>query len=1635
MVTINSIDDELEGSSAGARLDHPQTSQLVDPIDAVYEVRLRDGNNRTASSPQESGDGAEENDPPPEQSINGSRQSNAICFRFGTLNIRGLDKAQGQRRHKLDEIASAMIKRQWGVIALQETHIATSKINRLKFTNPNVLAFGNNGAFDTAGTMVLVNKLVLEEDVDISKIKNKILIEGRAQIVRIPSKAGTTNIVNVYLPNNDNEAIQMLEKLMPMLENTRVDIIMGDWNFVEHRKDRVPDPGPPPANLLRVFNTFKDALNVIDGSINEDSQAAMWTYVNDRARNGLHSSARLDRVYTSPAWTSRTAKWHVASSMMLSDHNIALIDTYDDEAPYSQKGPWRLDPMLLYDEECHKQNLAILRKCERHIKNGVPPLKAWLQAKIKICNTFKTKEEQIRKDRGKRLEQKRVKVKLLHNAADFGSNAEKQSLAKTITQEIASIEKLIIEKSAEKLRVKHHLHGETVSKFFLKKGKRKKVPIMALQNDSGVQTRSTRKMVEIARNNYQKIGKSEEPTPEKDEATKIMLDQIDSSLNEEEKSNLQAKIESEDISRHIFDTPNGVAPGLDGLTYEFYKHWDALWKTSEDDDPYPNISAILEAVYNDVWANGSSDPEYLRGLLLPIHKKGDKTDIKNYRPITLLNSDYKIMTRIWAKRFGDNFGTILHEDQAGFVPGRDIMNHIKDAEITIEYCDNLSIKGALVCLDQEKAYDRIDHEYLFKCMSKYGIPESVIKLVKTCYSNSYTSVIINGVVSEEFQVTRGVRQGDPMSCLLFNIAIEPLANAIRKSGIRGITPKSAIETIKIKLFADDTNIYLSDMDMWRDVNVILKTWCCASTAKFNEHKTEIVPLGNEIQRNEIRERRKINALDDVFDESARIAKDNTPTRILGGYVGKSIDQSQIWENCLNKMKKTIETWSSKRLTLKGKGIVTSTLVLSQATYLLMTNPPPETVLNRIERLVRKFIWNNKRSSMTLEQLYKPWDDGGINLPSIRGRNATSKIEWLKRWRKDGNNTIWTKMLDELVKRDVKKSRTKRLDESMLEDMYLQKWRHKKTKQSTLSRPIRDMLKIGELYNIHVDALDYGVLAKESIPVWHSIAFKNSGELTHQNSPAAIHLRKEHNVRFQKDLRPVYNDDNCVFPNCKTKIESLEETVMEKYDLRRIRVPPMAPDPIVYKEQRGTLMRGFVSKDTLIHQGTLKSSTRIFGPKVAPSTKAAEKHLIRPISEKIAAWTDGSADKNGFNNSNCGAGIVVPRKPELTHSLHVKGQPPTNIRGELAAVVSILNKIPFNQPIRIHTDCQYVIDFAVSNIEKSEDKGYFNEDNVDILKRLAYLLKIRSAVTDFAKVKAHDTDKINEAADKLAKEGLNPSTQSQLDLTVPKEWQLSGSKLSTLTYNEIYKRVMKPVLEFEYTNAREWLDLIGEHIFDRTDGWPRDNMIWDSLRRDPIRRETGDFLWKIIHNKVKCGTFFLKYQGWEDKANCIKCGEIEDIEHILEGCIGRPWVNEIWEHALDRFDPKRHDDVAIPEVYETKLINILSANILKKSSTRGRRWVIIITETAYTIWLLRCREVIDSLEITNQMAISFWERGISRRRATELGVLDMAQETIIPNKSEMIRMEKSTVLIGPTWDDFMVPLEIMDHEDTPLTGVG
>ena len=237
----------------------------------------------------------------------------------------------------------------------------------------------------------------------------------------------------------------------------------------------------------------------------------------------------------------------------------------------------------------------------------------------------------------------------------------------------------------------------------------------------------------------------------------------------------------------------GKSPGSDGLPIEFYSaFWDLLC------DP-------LLSVLNDCFRVGSLCASQRKALLRLIYEKDDKCLGKNWWPISLLNCDYKLVLKIITDRLKQVMPSIVHFDQTCSVVGRSIFSNLHLIRDTLDMINKTDETGILVTLDQMKAFDGVDHDFLMRVLAKFGFGPSFCRWVSIFYLNVFSRIIFNGKLSAPVFLERGVRQGCPLHPLLYVLTSEALANQIRKnSAIEGfLLPGTGDLQFKIPQYADD----------------------------------------------------------------------------------------------------------------------------------------------------------------------------------------------------------------------------------------------------------------------------------------------------------------------------------------------------------------------------------------------------------------------------------------------------------------------------------------------------------------------------------------------------------------------------------------------------------------------------------------------------------------------------------------------------------------------------------------------------------------------------------------------------------------------------------------------------------------
>ena len=340
---------------------------------------------------------------------------------------------------------------------------------------------------------------------------------------------------------------------------------------------------------------------------------------------------------------------------------------------------------------------------------------------------------------------------------------------------------------------------------------------------------------------------------------------------------------------------------------------------------------------------------------------------------------------------------VVNKDQAGFIPNRSIFGQVKTTKLVIDYMERTNRRGAVVALDQEKAYDKILHPYLWTILNKLDFLPQFIKTMKALYQGAKTRILINGELSRPIPIIRGVRQGDPLSCLLFDLAIETLVEMIQRSeALSGIPIPNRREQLKVKLFADDTTVFLSDRDKIRDLQRLLRRWCTVSGAKFNIEKTEIIPVGNRMQREMIRRERGLNENDEALPDTIHIAKEGELVRILGAWLGNGIDQATTWAPIVEDCCKRLARWGAACHSMEGRQLIIQMQVAGVTQYLTKVQGMPREVETLLNKHIRNFTWNHEKAdTVNQAQMYALHRKGGKKVLDIEARNRAIQLMWLK----------------------------------------------------------------------------------------------------------------------------------------------------------------------------------------------------------------------------------------------------------------------------------------------------------------------------------------------------------------------------------------------------------------------------------------------------------------------------------------------------------------------------------------------------------------------------------------------------------------------------------------------------------------
>ncbi len=881
-----------------------------------------------------------------------------------SYNANGLK--DNSKRKKVFALIKAM---NVDILLLQETHCCTVK-DRNNFDND----WGSKGIYSfglsnhECGVAIFFNTNISYE---ISRFYNDSV--GRIVLVNFSFGNDNYSIVNIYAPNIPKARKDFFNTLDRHLMGNRKIIFAGDFNCVENvtlDKTGGNDAyGTQGAEVLKnICNTFflSDAFRYLYPTKKE------YSYVS-KSNNVM---SRLDRFYVSNDLLSYVDSC-VITPNPYSDHAFVSLSFKDFDSDSFTYGPgfWKCNVTVL-DHPDFVTDLTDMW----NILDQVPVQDAQWWETCKQC--FKKLIISHSRELASKFhkEVKNIETELRYYSVrhfeDPGAGYDR--IINTLNVNLSNLIDKHLSGSKIRSKVKHLQSDDTPCRFFLrkeiKKGRKKMLKSL---NHNGVVISKSEDIIDNCRQFYVDLFTAEDI----DHVAKDDFLADVPVLSEKDKKSCEGLLTYSECFDAIKCMKNNKCPGSDGLPKEFYVKF------------FPLFGNAFVRLINNLFHEGVLTESQRYGIISLLFKnRGLPEFLTNWRPISLLNVDYKIISKCMCLRLRKVIGKLVSIDQTCSVPGRSILDNGHLLRCIIDYVDQKNIPLAIINLDQAKAFDRVSHDFLFSALEAYGFGPGFISWVKLLYNDISSSVLVNGYISDPFSVSRSVHQGCSLSPLLYVLCIEPFAIKIRASqNIIGLHLPGSTENTKIIQYADDNSILCTDYMSIYNVFNVTDYYCKASGALLNRDKCIGLWLGKWSNNS---------------DKLCNIQWTSDASRIIGFLFKSKTYVENNWDSVFGKFVSVLTDWKSRNLSLKGKAVIVNTLALSKVFYVGSVVLMPKEYFDCFEKKVFNFIWGNKPEAVCRNTMYNKCINGGIGLINVKVKLQALLVVHLVKFIK-GTDAKWS----------------------------------------------------------------------------------------------------------------------------------------------------------------------------------------------------------------------------------------------------------------------------------------------------------------------------------------------------------------------------------------------------------------------------------------------------------------------------------------------------------------------------------------------------------------------------------------------------------------------------------------------------
>lgn len=846
-------------------------------------------------------------------------------YRIATLNINGLGSVN--RGKMLDEFIR---RHDIDIVMLQEV------------TNIESITIPGYQTIENIGTLGRGTAILHKENLQMHTIQ------------KIPSGRGLAayykNIcfINVYAPSGTSKRTEREEffniDIINIIPSTPTDIIMaGDFNCVQDKSDCTGHRYGSQA-----LDKITQGLQLMD-LWNVQTSRHVYTHYSPTG------AARLDRIYATEN-IHKNKQGIETLAAAFTDH-MAVLARIDLQVPFIHRGRgrWYMNTSLLDDPSYRGEIKKEWSEWIRHI-HRYQSISHWWEHHVKR----KIKYLFIREGTERKAD--RTNMENFYYAAiyDILQGTETHTRKLTKLKELKAKIVRLNNHSRQKMMLDTEEYdktiGETPSLHHILKSRRRQssraVQEIRDKNDR-IQSTSAA-IIKVFEKHYKEKFKPKQIDVMK--ATQLLeceLRRVPTEANEI----LEKQVTMGEIRDAIAKGKMHKAPGNDGIGLEFYK---TKWET---------IKTELLKVLNSTYIDGTILESQLKGIIVCIPKHAQPTTVDDYRPITLLNADYKILTRIIAARLRQYLPDIIHPHQYCSIPGRTVFEAMAAVRDAIAQVEITRKPLCILSIDFSAAFDRISHEYLYMNLEAHGLSACFRQKIQQLYEKATSEIMINGFRTDKIPIRSSVRQGCPLSMMLYIMCLNPLIQSLERD-LKGIKMGRRKAKTVVTAYADDVTIFLTSAEDIAKLKDLLERYEAATGAKINTKKSKAMALGSWDTA--------VNIMDIPYQNEIKI---------LGIKFTTSVNATTVntWTAITSQTRALAQTMYKRDLGLEQRIRFTHDYLLAKMWYATQIVPPTPNHVRQINSAIVWYIWKGSIFKVPLSTLQREKVDGGWGMINVEAK--------------------------------------------------------------------------------------------------------------------------------------------------------------------------------------------------------------------------------------------------------------------------------------------------------------------------------------------------------------------------------------------------------------------------------------------------------------------------------------------------------------------------------------------------------------------------------------------------------------------------------------------------------------------------